>query len=234
MMRVPKEKGVNRVAWDLRYGGARLRRPPTDEETAFFGGPRGPQVLPGTYTVKLTVGNNTAEKPVQVRLDPTVSVAAEELQPLHDLSLKLRDMQSAGNDALRALDSIKQQLEQIEKTVKDRMSDVPAELTKALADYKKQVDSVSETLARPQGGEGFSGRAQVIDRVGGLFFTIDAVNAAPTAPQREYFAELQTEFQQKMAEANKFLSQTVPQMNETLRRYNAPTIIAGKPIDVPR
>jgi hypothetical protein len=234
MTRVPKEKGVNRVAWDLRYGGPRLRRPPTDEETAFFGGPRGPQALPGTYTVKLTVGNKTIEKRVEVRLDSTVSVPAEELRSQLDMSLKLRDMQSAGNDSLRALDSIKQQIEQIEKTVKDRMPDAPQDLTKALADHKKQVETLSESVSRPQGGLGFSGRAMVVDRVGSLFFTIDAVNAGPTAPQREYFAALQTEFQQKMDEVNKYLSQSVAQLNETLRRHNAPTVIAGKPVDVPR
>jgi hypothetical protein len=148
--------------------------------------------------------------------------------------LKLRDMQSAGNDSLRALDSIKQQIEQIEKTVKDRMTDAPQELTKALGDHKKQVETLSESLSRPQGGLGFSGRSQVVDRVGSLFFSIDGVNAAPTAPQKEYFAALQTEFQQKIEEVNKYLTQSVAQLNETLRRNNAPTVIAGKPIDVPR
>ncbi|MGH9903750.1 MAG: WD40/YVTN/BNR-like repeat-containing protein, partial [Pyrinomonadaceae bacterium] len=61
-----KEKGMNRVAWNLRYGGPQVRKPPTDEETAFTGPPRGPHVLPGAYTVRLTVGDKTLEKPVQV------------------------------------------------------------------------------------------------------------------------------------------------------------------------
>ena len=51
-----KEKGLNRVTWNLRFGGAEVRRPPSEEETAFAGPPRGPQVLPGTYTVKVTIG----------------------------------------------------------------------------------------------------------------------------------------------------------------------------------
>ena len=34
-----KEKGLNRVTWNLRYGGAEVRRPPTEEETAFAGPP---------------------------------------------------------------------------------------------------------------------------------------------------------------------------------------------------
>ena len=38
-------------------------------------------------------------------------------------------------------------IEQIEKTVKERMPDVPAELTKAIADYKKQLDDTVGTVA---------------------------------------------------------------------------------------
>ena len=57
--RPSREKGLNRIAWNLRFGGPEVRRPPTEEQVAFGGGPRGPQVLPGTYTVKLTVNDKT-------------------------------------------------------------------------------------------------------------------------------------------------------------------------------
>ena len=74
--RPAKEKGLNRVTWNLRFGGAEVRRAPSDEETSFTGPPRGPQVLPGTYTVKLTVGARTFEERVEVRLDPTITCSA--------------------------------------------------------------------------------------------------------------------------------------------------------------
>ena len=72
--RLAKEKGLNRVTWNLRFGGAEVRSPPSPEETAFTGPPRGPHVLPGSYRVKLTIGDKTFEQPVEVRLDPTVNV----------------------------------------------------------------------------------------------------------------------------------------------------------------
>jgi hypothetical protein len=143
-------------------------------------------------------------------------------------------MQSAINDSLRAFDSMKSQLENIERTVKDRLPDAPEEAKKSIADYKKQIDAISETLSRPEGGLGFSGRAQLLDRTGGLFFAIDGVNAAPTPAQSRLFDEVRAEFQKKMEEVNRFITQSVPQMNETLRRQNLPQLIAGKPIEVPR
>jgi len=234
MERAAKEKGLNRVAWDLREEGARQRRPPSEDQIAFFGGPRGPQVLPGTYTVKLIVGAKTQEKRVEVRLDPTVTVPAADLQAQYDHAVNLRDMQSAMTDAIRSLDSVKTQLEQIEKTVKDRMPDAPADLTKAIEDYKKQVDTLLGTIARPADAPGFGGGSRLSEKIGGLFFTVEGVNAAPTPAQLEYFGELQAEFPKKVDDVNKFLTQSVAQMNETLKRHNAPTLVAGKPVDRPR
>ncbi|MBA3713398.1 MAG: hypothetical protein H0W76_13270 [Pyrinomonadaceae bacterium] len=232
----PKEKGLNRAAWNLRYGGPQVRRPPTDEETAFTGGPRGPHVLPGTYTVRLTVGDKTFDKRVEVRLDPTIQpvVSTADLQLLHDLALKLRDMQSATNTALRAIDSVKDQLQNAEKTIKDRIAEPPKELTAAVTDHLKQIEALQNKLGRSDEGLGISGRESLASRLGGLFFSMDGTNAAPTPYQREYFNELQTDFRAKLEEVNRFINQTVPQLNETLRRSGAPTVAAGKAIELPR
>ncbi|HEX8853446.1 MAG TPA: hypothetical protein VF754_08165, partial [Pyrinomonadaceae bacterium] len=231
---IAKERGINRVSWNLRYGGPQVRRPPTDEETQFTGGPRGPQVLPGTYTAKLFIGDKTFERPIEVRLDPTIApVPAADLQAMRDMALRLRDMQSATNNALRTLDSLKAQVEFVERTLKDRLTEVPKELSDRLTEQKKRVEELQGRLARPEGGLGFSGRDQLVDRIGGLFFTIDAANAAPTPAMRELYAELQREFDTKVGEVNRFLADSVPQLNETLRRAGAPTLMTGKPIELP-
>jgi hypothetical protein len=229
-----KEAGLNRAVWDLRYEGPRMRRPPTDEQLAFFGGPRGPQVLPGLYTVRLTVGDKKVEKRVEVRMDPTVEVTAAELQTQFDQGLKVRDMQSAATDALRTLDSVKEQLQSIEKTVKDRMPDASKELAKTISDHLKQVESLENQLTRPQGGLGFGGKSEIADTLGGYFFMIDGVNAGPTPYQTAALAELQPKLRQKVDEVNRYINQTLPQLNEALKKNNAPVVVAGKPIDMPK
>jgi photosystem II stability/assembly factor-like uncharacterized protein len=231
MENIPKEKGLNRVSWNLRYGGPEVRRPPRDEEVQFQGPPRGPQVVPGTYTARLVVGDKRVERPVVVRLDPTVSAPAQDLQATFEMALKLRDMQSATNKMLRTLDSLKTQIEFVERTLKDRQPDAPKELTDKLAAEKKKIDELVNKLAQPDGGLGFAGRAQLVDKIGGLFFTIDAVNAAPTPAQRELYGELQKEFDQKTGEVNRYFADSVAKLNEDLRRAGAPTLLVGKPVE---
>jgi len=234
---IAKERGLNRVNWNLRYGGPQVRRPPTDEETQFTGGPRGPQVLPGTYIVKLLVGDRSTEKKVEVRLDPTISVQASDLQTTLDMELRLRDMQTATNNALRTLDSIKGQIDFVERTVRDRLgtSAVPKELADAISAQKKRVEELQNKLAQPENTSlGLEGRAQLVDRIGGLFFTLDATDTAPTPAARELYDELQKEFDARIAEVNSFLSEAVPQLNEALRRAGAPTLMTGKPVGLPK
>ncbi|HYJ86820.1 MAG TPA: hypothetical protein VEW46_12235 [Pyrinomonadaceae bacterium] len=229
--RPAKEKGLNRIAWNLRMGGAEVRRPPSEEETAFAGPPRGPQVLPGRYTVKLTVGDKTFEQPVEVRLDPMLNVPLSDLQAQHELQVKLRDMQSAVNSSLRFLDSIEEQLKHTQTTVKALNKEPDKDLLKALEDYIKQTDALQDRLARRSEGLGFPGKAQVTNKIGDLFFGLDGTNAAPTQYQRQYFDEIGPEYRSRMAEVNRFIKETVPQWNEKLRAWNAPTLTTRLPVD---
>jgi hypothetical protein len=225
-----KEKGLNRAVWNLRFGGPEVRRPPTAEETSFGGAPRGPLVLPGMYTVKLSLGDKTLEQRVEVRLDPTINVPMSDLQATLESQTKLRDMQSAMNSGLRFLDSIEEQLKHTQTTVKALNKEPDKDLIKALEDYIKQIDSLEGRLARRREGLGLAGKDQVADKIGGLFFSLDT-NAGPTAGQRQYFEELQPEFRARMDEVNKFLRETVPQWNDKLRAWNAPTLTTRKPVE---
>jgi hypothetical protein len=152
------------------------------------------------------------------------------------MMLRLRDMQTATNNALHTLDSLKGQVEFVERTVKDRLgaAEVPKDLTDKIAAQKKRVEELQNRLAQPEGGLGFDGRAQLVDRIGGLFFTLDSVDAAPTPAQRDLYGDLQKEFDEKVGEVNAFLSDAVPQLNEALRRAGAPTLMTGKPIELPK
>jgi flagellar hook-associated protein FlgK len=137
---------------------------------------------------------------------------------------------------LRTLDSLKGQLDFIEKTVKERLTDVPKELADKLAEQKKQVETLQNKLAQPEtsGLSLSTAKSQLVEHIGGLFFTIDGTNGAPTVAMREQYDRVQTEFTQKLAEVNNYLSKTVPQLNEQLRRLDAPTLMMGKPIEMPK
>ena len=225
-----KEKGLNRITWNLRLGGPEVRRLVTEDVNPFTGGPRGPQVLPGVYTVKVTLGSKTVDERVEVKLDPTVTVSEAELRTAQEMQIKLRDMQSTMNMALRFLDSVKDQLKNTQTTVKGLHKEPDKDLIKALEDYTKAIDALQDRLTSRNEGLGFSGRPQVDDDIGNLFFSLDG-NSGVTLGQRQYFQEFEPIYRARIEEVNKFIRESVPQWNEKLRTWNAPTLTTWKPFE---
>ena len=228
--RPARDKGLNRITWNLRLGGPEVRRPPTPEQIAFGGGSRGPQVLPGTYTVKMTVAGKIYEQPVEVKLDPGIATPTGELREALDMQIKLRDMQNVMNLSLRFLDSVKEQLKQSQTTMKNLTKEPDKDLMKALEDYLKEVETLQNKLAARDDGLGFAGVSQVADDIGQLYFALDT-NFGPTRGQREYFGEIEPAYRARMGDVNKFLRETLPQWNEKLRGWGAPTLTTRKPFD---
>ena len=61
--------------------------------------PYGPWVLPGTYSVRLTVNGKTYTRPITVKMDPRVKTPALGLRAMFSTSMRLYD----ALDALLAL-----------------------------------------------------------------------------------------------------------------------------------
>jgi len=108
--KLPAERGLNRVAWDLRADPPALRNDEADDGAEFFGPGGGPRVLPGTYTARLEVAGVVEETPIEVALDPALGATREDLEIKHRAASELAGMLDAANRALRALDRVREQL----------------------------------------------------------------------------------------------------------------------------
>jgi hypothetical protein len=130
------------------------------------------------------------------------------------------------------LDSIKTQTEQIETVAKDRLTEVPADLTKAFADYKKRTNDLLDSLTtNPE--DGIRAPSRYSDQLSGLYFTISGGNSAPTATMKENYELLRKEFPNKITLITKFISEDTARFNQTLQKYNLSVIIPGKAVEPP-
>jgi hypothetical protein len=83
--------GVQRFVWDLQYAppAAFIRSFPISaiyHDTPRY--PLGPEVLPGTYTLKLTVDGRSFTQPLVVKMDPRVKTGLPGLTQQFTLSLE--------------------------------------------------------------------------------------------------------------------------------------------------
>jgi photosystem II stability/assembly factor-like uncharacterized protein len=81
--------GAHRFLWDMRYEA--LNVPAAYPMTAIIHNTppdaTAPWVMPGTYTIRLTVNGQTQEQPITITMDPRVKTGIAQWQRQHDLSM---------------------------------------------------------------------------------------------------------------------------------------------------
>jgi photosystem II stability/assembly factor-like uncharacterized protein len=193
-MTVPGKRGVHRVTWDLRY--ARVDGV-TDQDEGWFGPPRGPWVLPGTYTVSLDARGQKQTQAVEVRSDPRVNVSREALVTRHTTEMQLQELLRTFVAASKLWDGMTTERKRIETAVKDRPATGDS-LTGVLKDVGTRLDSLGRKFRPGFGGPKF----RYLDLDGAL----QAATAAPTESQQRELRALSTLLSEDVAVLNTLLT----------------------------
>ena len=108
---VASTAGLHRFVWDLHYpppAGSQPSYPisatPGDTEPE----PKGPWVVPGTFTVKLTANGKSYTQPLVVKMDPRVKSGTLALQQQFALSKKVYDAMAKIQETLPRLAQIRE------------------------------------------------------------------------------------------------------------------------------
>jgi hypothetical protein len=192
---LPDGAGMSRFPWDLRYDA------PVELPGAFYPGlpPRGPMVLPGSYTLKLEVDGKTAVASLQVRQDPRVKASPQALAELLALQLEVRDRMSALHEAVLAIRDARDQLAGLQKrTANDpRFAPVAARAGKAVSDLTAierrlvavDVKSTEGTLRFP---------VQLNEQLESLRGALESADAAPVPALAKVFADYDGALQREL------------------------------------
>lgn len=80
--------GMHRLLWDMKYAPLNIpvSYPMTAVKNNTAPDATAPWVLPGIYSVRITVGSKVIEQPLEIKMDPRVKTAMADLQRQHNLS----------------------------------------------------------------------------------------------------------------------------------------------------
>src|SRR5262249_25553932 len=143
----------NRFVWDYRYArpsriesGSRGSR---EEALENVGGPR---AVPGSYQVRLSVGDVTLTESFQLLADSRLPVTPVELKSQFEPKVKLRDRTSETNTAVNQIRRMRQQVEGWEKRAADRSAVVDA--ARSLKDQLRSVEAelINVEFEKPRPG----------------------------------------------------------------------------------
>jgi photosystem II stability/assembly factor-like uncharacterized protein len=215
------EAGMHRWVWDLHYA------PPTSthhdypiaaipHDTPRY--PLGPTVLPGKYTVRLTVDGKPQTASLTVKMDPRVKTSALGLQKKFKAETTLASILSDTSQALIQGGSIRQQIEGLNAQANDSTKN-------ALESIQKKIES----LLGASGGFFAAPSPEVtLSRVNGeastLYGQVWQADAEPTSSQMEAMASTDHDAADVMKRWNDFKNSDLPALNRQLREAKTPEI----------
>jgi len=223
---LPAEAGLNRFVWDLHYEGAsRVPRSPL-----WAGGTDGPEVVPGTYQVRLTVNGKSYTAPLEVKADPRLQATQEDLQKQLDLLLKIRDRLTETHDTINQIRDLRSQITALDRKLAGQPS------ARAIADagrgLDKKMTAIEEVLIQTKAVSGqdvLNYPIRLNNYLAALGGVVESSTSAPTQPSYEVFDMLSKQLDEQLAKWKQLLAADVPAYNDLVRKQEVPALILTSP-----
>ena len=217
--------GVNRYAWDLRYPEAKKFK----GLILWGGGTDGPRVIPGTYTARLTVGDQTVTAPVEVVKDPRSSATQADLQAQFDLQMAAHDKLSEIHQQIDRIRNVRTQLTDVKKRAGDDASG------KAVVDAAKALDkkmtAIEEALYQTKNRsrqDPLNFPIRLNDKLASLAESISTGDYAPTAQAQQVYRDLVGKIDAQLAALNDIWQKDLPAFNQLVQQVPAVKLPAMK------
>ena len=197
----------------------------TDFEGRIFwaAGNVGPALVPGTYTVTLTVdGQEVASREFEISLDSRIrGVTTADLQARFDLALAIRDRTSEANDAVIRIRDIKAQIDervaessnpdlaQAGDRLKERLSEVEGEI------YQVRNRSNQDPLNFP---------IKLNNKLAALMGVVEGAESRPTDQSYRVFEHLSQLLAAEMERLEEILGSELEPFNDQLEALGSAPI----------
>ena len=203
-----KRPGLNRVTWTMQ---AKPPRVPPAAQIA-FSGTRGPRLVPGVYTVRLTKAGKVSETKLTVGLDRRAKFSAADRKAQFDAAMRVHGLfgeESALMDRIVAL----------RKTLAQSGAALPESdpLRKNISDFDGKVDAVRKKIVATTEGGAITGEERLREHTDQLYGAILSYEGKPGGYQIAYIDSLKRELDDVTKEFEQLLAQDLPGLNESLK-----------------
>jgi photosystem II stability/assembly factor-like uncharacterized protein len=204
-----KHRGINRAMWPMRLDPPIV--PPA--ASAAFGAAEGPKVVPGTYTVKMTKGDQTYTTQLNVVIDPRAKYTVEDRKAQFDLAMKLYAMLSHMSWVVDAIVEVRDEANQ-------RAAKVPASdaLRKKLTSLAVSADQLRAKIVATKEGGAITGEERLREYVTNVYGDVNSYDGRPTDAQVARTDALGRELEDVIKEFQKLTAEQLPSINSALAK----------------
>jgi photosystem II stability/assembly factor-like uncharacterized protein len=214
---IPAEAGMNRFVWDLHYEDAK-RFPGM---ILWAGSTRGPMIIPGTYTVKLTVDGKSYTQTFDARKDPRINTTQEDFQSQLALELQIRDKLTQAHEAIINIRAIRKQIEELSGRIENKEVIAKA---KALAAELTDVEEALYQTKNRASEDPLNFPIRLNNKMASLLAAIQSADARPTSQEQQVFEDIDTGINGQLKKLNGIFDKDVPAFNKFVKDQDVPAV----------
>jgi len=233
----PKKAGLNRVWWDLRHPDRRdpvIRVAPpgkdwvqiSDKEglspvTWGSGFRSGPKAIPGTYTVRLKVGEVEQSRSLNILKDPHSEGSLADIREQVTLSLRMQEEFNRLVDSVNKIQWIRKQTRELMRSLeRDPAADAIRSRADIMGERMVEIENRFIDVQLTGGREdSFRNPMRLYGRYIELMRELDSTADFPPAAQQRQVADLlQGRLKEALDALSQFLEKDLPEFNELVRQ----------------
>jgi len=215
--------GLNNFSWNARYPGATV----FEGMIIWSGRPQnGPKAPPGKYQVRFSAGNYSQTYPFAIKIDPNLGgVTEKDLQEQFVLASKIRDKETAANEAVIRIRDIRKQ---VNERIKESGDTTLNAVAKPLLQKLTVIEEDLYQTKNQSGQDPLNFPIKLNNRLSAVRRSLETGDAKPTAGAYKVFEELSKELEGHLNKLNTTINADLPKLNQQLSAKNLKPIVDGK------
>ena len=216
------KKGMNLFNWNMRYSDAKS----FDGLIMWAGSTRGPQAVPGTYKVKLTVGEESMVQRFEILKDPRSSSSIAQIQQQFDFLMQVRDKLSETHQTILDIRDARSQMETLTKRIKE--DSVYADIVKACETLEEEMTEIENKLYQTKNRSNqdpLNFPIQLNNKLAHLGALGGRGDFPPTDQSRDFYREVSGKIDAEISKWEQLKSTKLPEINEMVRQKQVDAII---------
>ena len=176
-------------------------------------------MLPGTYTVKMTKGDNVYTEQLNVVLDPRAKYSLEDRKAQFDLTMKVYHTIEHMTYAVEAIEGVR-------NAANERAAKLPEKdpLRKQLQDLAAKCDELRGKIVATKEGGMITGEERIRELLGQLYGTVNGYEGRPADYQAARADSLAHELEDVIGDFQKLTQKELPGINAGLKKKKAEAI----------
>jgi photosystem II stability/assembly factor-like uncharacterized protein len=204
-----KHRGVNRATWSMRL------KPPVvpPAASALFAAAQGPRVLPGSYTIKMTKGDQVYTEQLKVVLDPRAKYTVEDRKVQFALAMKLDRLLGHMSYAVSAIEGVRDGATADATKLPEKDP-----LRTHLQQLSTGMDGLRSKIVATKEGGGITGEERIREHIGALYGDVNNYEGRPTDYQAARAESLGHELEDVITDFRKLIEKELPPINGALQK----------------